>query len=536
MPTSSGDLLEIQELNMRYPNSAGWTLDGLNLKMNPGQRLALIGTSGCGKSTVARVILQLIPPGCLIEGGLLLTGKDPRRLNQSKLQGLRGTKVGLVFQDPMTRLNPLMTAGGHLLDTLQAHLPETTSTWRRRRAEELLERVGINPARFSAFPHEFSGGMRQRLAIALAIALEPPLVIADEPTTSLDVAVADQVMAELSSLCVDLGSALLLITHDLAMASRWCEEVAILDQGRIVEKGSSKKLLQRPKSLIGRRFVSAALAKEAGRSISEPFHEVVLEVSRLRCWHAISGWPWQSNWIKAVDEVSFCIHAGETLGVVGSSGCGKSTLCRALMGLTSVRGGEVKLCGQNIFLMSRKELRKARQSLQMVFQDPFASLNPKMRIGEAIADPLLIHNVCSSAQARDKARELLEQVGLIAPEDFENRLPSELSGGQQQRVAIARALALNPKVLICDESLSMLDVEVQSDVLALLRSLQKQLGLAILFITHDLSLATGLCHRVIVLDQGRIVEEGSGKKILSSPQAALTRKLVAACPRLSSIS
>ena len=533
MPSSSEQVLELSQLRMRYPRSADWTLDGLNLSIKSGERLALVGPSGCGKSTVAKAVLHLLPPGSICQGGLLLTGQDPRPLQQKRLRQLRGEAVGLVFQDPMTRLNPLMTVGKHLLDTLNAHQPEATPSWREQRAEELLERVGIGANRFRAYPHEFSGGMRQRLSIALAIALNPPLVIADEPTTSLDVAVAGQVMAELSNLCEERGSALMLISHDLAMAARWCERMAILDGGRMVEEGRSEELLSHPRSAIGTRLVGAARAREGGSTPTcSHTAAVVLEVNALRCWHALGGWPWAPTWLKAVDGVSFNIRAGESLGVVGASGCGKSTLCRALMGLTPIRGGQVHLQGHNLLSLQGQPLRQARQALQMVFQDPLACLNPKMTIAEAIADPLLIHGMASRAEARQNGRKLLEQVGLSPAEDYQNRLPRQLSGGQQQRVAIARALALKPKVLICDESVSMLDAEIQAEVLALLRQLQKELGLAMLFITHDLSVASGFCHRVIVLDHGQIVEEGPGDQLLQHPQAAITRTLVEACPRL----
>ena len=533
MPSSSGQILELNQLCMRYPRSTDWTLDGLNLSIKAGERLALVGPSGCGKSTLARVVLQLLPPGSICNGTLQLAGQDPRKLEQKQLRQLRGESVGLVFQDPMTRLNPLMTVGQHLLDTLKAHRRESSTSWRRQRAEELLEQVGIGVNRFRAYPHEFSGGMRQRLAIALAIALNPPLLIADEPTTSLDVAVAGQIMAELSNLCEELGSALLLISHDLAMAARWCERMAILDNGRMVEEGLSHELLTNPQSAIGNRLVNAARAREGGNTPDRPdATAVAMEINNLRCWHAMGGWPWAPTWLKAVDGVSFQLRAGESLGVVGASGCGKSTLCRALMGLTPIRGGQVHLQGQNLLSLQGQRLRQARQALQMVFQDPLACLNPQMTIGEAIADPLLIHGLASRAEAKQIGRRLLEQVGLNPAEVYQNRLPRELSGGQQQRVAIARALALKPKVLICDESVSMLDAEIQAEVLALLRQLQKQLGLAMVFITHDLSVASGFCHRVIVLDKGRIVEEGPGKQLLDKPQASITRTLVEACPRL----
>ena len=532
VPSMAQPVLELEQLRLRYPGSEHWTLDGLDLELHPGEKLALVGSSGCGKSTVARAVLQLLPAGSHCEGELRLNGSDPRSLDRPALRRLRGTAAGLVFQDPMTRLNPLMTVGGHLLDTLSAHRPNSSSRWLRTRSEELLEKVGIGASRFRAYPHELSGGMRQRLAIALAIALEPPLLIADEPTTSLDVAVAGQVMAELSGLCDELGSALLLISHDLAMAARWCGRMAMLDGGRKVEDGPSDQLLTSPVSDMGQRLVTAARAREGGRSPERPQAQTVLSVEEMRCWHVIGGVPWAPIWLKAVDGVSFNLRAGESLGVVGASGCGKSTLCRALMGLTGIRGGRVDLLGQNLLSLRGRPLRHARRAVQIVFQDPLACLNPALPVADAIADPLLIHGLCSKASARERSRALLERVGLSPADQFQNRLPRQLSGGQQQRVAIARALALEPNVLICDESVSMLDAEVQAEVLALLRELQQDLGLAMIFVTHDLSVASGFCHRVIVLDKGRIVEEGPGDRIFEHPQATISRTLVDACPRL----
>ena len=525
-------VLELEQLRLQYPGTECWTLDGLDLTLKPGETLALVGSSGCGKSTVARAVMQLLPPGTVCEGRLALTGLDPRQLQRPQLRQLRGEAVGLVFQDPMTRMNPLMTVGGHLVDTLGAHRPNASKAAQQERARDLLERVGIGANRFRAYPHELSGGMRQRLAIALAIALEPPLLIADEPTTSLDVAVAGQVMAELSGLCRELGSALLLISHDLAMAARWCDRMAMLDGGRKVEDGPSHQLLTQPKSLVGQRLVASAQAREGGRSPERPDNSSVLRVDELRCWHAVGGAPWAPIWLKAVDGVSFELRAGESLGIVGASGCGKSTLCRALMGLNPIRGGRVNLLGQELLSLRGEALRAARRALQMVFQDPLACLNPALKVADAIADPLLIHGLCSKPAAREEARRLLERVGLSPAEQFQERLPKQLSGGQQQRVAIARALALRPKVLICDESVSMLDAEVQADVLTLLRELQQELGLAIVFITHDLSVASGFCHRVMVLDKGKVVEEGPGDMIFSNPQAPISQTLVEACPRL----
>ena len=545
-------ILRLKQLLVHYPGTAVATLNGLDLVLQPGERLALVGPSGCGKSTVARAVLQLLPPGSRCEGGLELAGQDPRRLGQRDLRRLRGGAVGLVFQDPMTRLNPLMTIGEHLADTLSAHQGGATSAERRsdprsglfsrgplgqgrairRRAEALLARVGIGADRYASYPHEFSGGMRQRLAIALAMALQPPLVIADEPTTSLDAAVAGQVMAELTALCQDSGSALLLISHDLALAGRWCDRIAVLDQGRLVEEAPALELLTDPRSALAQRLVAAARAREGQATPAPSQAPLLLEIDQLRCWHPLASLPWQQRWLKAVDGVSLQLHGGETVGLVGASGCGKSTLCRALIGLAPVRGGAVRLQGVDLLSLRGQPLRRARRRIQMVFQDPLACLNPLMPVGEAIADPLLIHGLASKPQARAKARELLAAVGLNPPEAFERRLPRQLSGGQQQRVAIARALVLEPQVLLCDESVSMLDAEVQTEVLALLRDLQSRLGLALIFVTHDLGVASGFCQRVIVLEGGRIVEEGPGDQLLAHPQAAITRSLVEACPRL----
>ncbi len=529
---STAAVLRLEGLQVRYPGAERSTLDGLDLTLAAGDRLALVGPSGCGKSTVARAVLQLLPPGSRCSGGLSLAGSDPRRLAPAALRRLRGEAVGLVFQDPMTRLNPLLTIGDHLSDTLAAHRP----AWARRqvieRARELLARVGIDPERYGSYPHEFSGGMRQRLAIALALALSPPLVIADEPTTSLDVAVTAAVMQELCDLCSEAGSALLLISHDLAMAGRWCDRIAVLDGGRLVEEAPARSLLISPRSAVGQRLVAAARAREGGRSGAAPAGEPLLAIEDLRSWHPLPSPPWNQRWLKAVDGISLQLHQGETIGLVGASGCGKSSLCRALMGLAPVRGGRVLLQGRDLRGLRGRELRQARRRIQMVFQDPLACLNPQMSVGEAVADPLLLHGLASRAQAREQVRAQLAAVGLEPPESYEGRLPRQLSGGQQQRVAIARALILQPQVLLCDESVSMLDAEIQAEVLALLRDLQRRLGLGMLFVTHDLSVASGFCHRVLVLEGGRIVEQGPGSELLAHPRAAITRTLVEACPRL----
>ena len=532
MPSFLDFVLEINNLFLRYSRNENWILNDLSLKLARGERMALVGPSGSGKSSLAKVLLQLMPVGSEFRGSFCIDGIHSAELNELRIKTLRAEKVGLIFQDPMTRLNPLMTIGDHLIDNFKSHLPHKSLTWMRNCSEELMEKVGISASRFHSYPHEISGGMRQRIAIALAISMKPTLVIADEPTTSLDVSVAHKVMSELNDLCNEIDSSLLLITHDLALASSWCSQMAIMDKGKIIESGNTKDLLLCPRSDIAKRLVKCCIERESKKSDECLSEEFVLDVSSLRCWHPLGNLPWNSNWIKAVDEINFSILEGEILGVVGSSGCGKSTLCRALMGLEKVRGGDVKMYGKSILDKNGQISTHTSRLLQLVFQDSYSSLNPKMTIGDSIADPLLIHKICSLVDAKEKVRDMLNMVGLNPPEIFQNRYPNQLSGGQLQRVVIARALILQPKLLICDESVSMLDSEIQSEILSLLSNLQRKLRLSILFITHDLILAAGFCNRIIVLDKGKIVEENYSSKLLNEPQEEITKKLVQSCPRI----
>ena len=532
MINSLKEVLKINKLKAIYPNSSRFVLNEINLKINEGDSLALVGSSGCGKSTVAKAVMQLLPSGSSCNGEIFLNGTNVLDLDQASLQNIRGKQVGLIFQDPMSRLNPLMTIGDHLVDTFMAHDYSESINCFRKKARVLLEKVGIDPKRFNSFPHEFSGGMRQRVAIALAIALKPNLIIADEPTTSLDTIMSHQIMSELKLLCDEIGTALLLISHDLSMATKWCNKIAILDNGKIIESGNIKEVVCNPKTHITKRLVDCARIMEGSERTRMTDRIELLRVKSLRCWHSIGSWPFDSFFMKAVNEVTFSLHEGETLGIVGPSGCGKSTLSRALIGLLPSRGGNILFLGQDISNINKKSLKELRKYIQIIFQDPCACLNPKMSVIEAIIDPFLIHNLSSRSKALEKARNLLRFVSLTPTELYEKRLPHQLSGGQQQRVVIARALALNPKILICDESVSMLDSEVQAEVLQLLGSLQEKLKLSILFITHDLSVAAGFCHRVLVFDQGKIIEENSGKSLLDKPQQNLTKKLVDACPKL----
>ena len=527
-------LLRLDKLTIRYPNQRQPALRNVSLTLASGDRLALVGPSGCGKSTLARAVLGMLPRGSTGDGVLQVAGRDPRILHPQHLRQHRGATVGLVFQDPMTRLNPLLTTWDHLLDLLSAHRPHWSRHRYREKAQALLEQVDMPGRCLDQYPHQLSGGMRQRLGIALTMALEPSLVIADEPTTSLDVVVAAQVMTALSNLCNQQGAALLLITHDLALAGSWCLRMAVLSEGRLVETGPIQQLLATPQTPLTRALVAAARLKEGQSSPRHNSTRPLLQVTGLRCWHAQpSPWPWRSRWLRAVDGIDLNLEAGETIGVVGASGCGKSTLCHALAGLLPLRGGQMALNGQAV-LQQRggQRHRQLRRSLQMVFQDPLACLNPAMTVEQALLDPLLIHGLASRRGGREKVPEALAAVALTPPEDFLDRLPRQLSGGQQQRLAIARALILKPSVLLCDEPLAMLDAVTQKDMLELLQDLQHRLGLGMIFVTHDLGIAASFCHRVLVLDGGHVVEEGPGDALLAHPQARATRKLVAACPAL----
>jgi len=529
-------LLHLDKLTIRYPQQRQPALLNVSLALEAGDRLALVGPSGCGKSTLARAILGLLPQGSTGDGVLQVGGRDPRRLQPQHLRQYRGATVGLVFQDPMTRLNPLLTTRDHLLDLLAAHRPHWSRRWYRHKARDLLEQVDMPSHCLDQYPHQLSGGMRQRLGIALTMALAPDLVIADEPTTSLDVVVAAQVMTALSNLCKQQGTALLLITHDLALAGSWCLRMAVLSEGQLVEAGPIQRLLATPQAPLTRTLVAAARLKEGSASPRRDSTVPLLQVRSLRCWHALpSPWPWRPRWLRAVDGVDLSLEAGETIGIVGASGCGKSTLCYGLAGLLPLRGGQVVLNGQAV-LQRRggQHHRQLRRSLQMVFQDPLACLNPAMTVEQALLDPLLIHGLATrrGRGGREKVLKALAAVALTPPEDFLDRLPRQLSGGQQQRLAIARALILKPSVLLCDEPLAMLDAVTQKDMLELLQDLRRRFGLGLIFVTHDLGIAASFCHRVLVLDGGHVVEEGPGDVLLAHPRTRATRQLVAACPRL----
>ena len=536
-------MLEIKNLKIAYPtelSSPSWALDGVSFSIGKGETLGLVGESGCGKSTIGKAILRLLPNHTHVEGEINFEGRSLLSLSNKQLEKFRGEAVGLVFQDPMTRLDPLMTIGDHCVETLQAHRGNLTYRQAKNQACTVLEKVKIPANRWSQYPHEFSGGMRQRVAIALALLLNPKLIIADEPTTSLDVTVSAEILRELKRLCSEEEMGLLLISHDLAMVGEYCDRLAVMKGGKIVESGAVKTVFNTPQHPYTRSLLAAALHLQLREEKSTAIlgKETVLKVDNLKQYYTLEGnfldsfFKKEKKFIKAVDEVNFELYRGEIFGLVGESGCGKSTLSRTLLQLIKPTGGKVEFLGEDLTPLSGEKMRPKRRLMQMIFQDPLACLNPLMTVGESIADPLLIHQKISLETAKKQVLEMLDRVGLTPVEEFYRRYPKELSGGQQQRVAIARALITRPELVICDEPVSMLDASVQTQVLELMLELQKLFNLTYLFITHDLWLARFLCDRIAVMTAGKIVEMGDTEQIFSHPQHPYTQKLIAAAPRI----
>ncbi len=552
-------LLHIEQLKVAYPQRSDqtdltqppWSLDGISLDLRPGQRLGLVGESGCGKSTLGKAILRLLPAGSRVEGQLLLNGQSIPNLNPEQLRQFRGEAVGLVFQDPMTRLNPLMTIGNHCLETLLAHRSQMTAKQAKVRSLETLAAVNIPADRWNQYPHEFSGGMRQRVAIALALLLNPKLIVADEPTTSLDITVSAQILDELTRLCAERDMGLLLISHDLAMVGEYCDRIAVMYNGKLVELDKTEKLLRSPHHDYTRSLLNSALHLQQSAvenrpdALDQSDESVqktgpILQLNQVKQHFSLGGNPLErlfsaktrNHTIKAVDGVSFALMPGETLGLVGESGCGKSTLSRTILQLLKPTAGTVEFLGENLAGLSRPAMQRQRRNIQMIFQDPNACLNPLMTVGQSIADPLLIHRLANPQTAKPRVLDMLERVGLTPAEAYYNRFPKQLSGGQQQRVAIARALITQPKLLICDEPVSMLDATVQAQVLDLMLALKREFELTYLFITHDLWVARFFCDRIAVMKGGQIVEIGPTQQLFETPQHPYTKKLLGAAPLL----
>ncbi|MFJ8759619.1 dipeptide ABC transporter ATP-binding protein [Streptomyces cyaneofuscatus] len=508
-------------------------VDGLSFTLEAGGALGVVGESGSGKSASAYALLGLHRgTGARVGGTVKVTGTDVNAADDAGLRALRGAKAAMVFQDPLSSLDPYYPVGDQIAEVYRVHHRASRKA-ARARAVEVLDRVGIPDAarRSRLRPHEFSGGMRQRALIAMAMACEPRLIVADEPTTALDVTVQAQILDLLHTLRQETGMGLLLVTHDVGVAAESVDDVLVMRDGREVERGPVARVLGSPREAYTKELLAAVPRVETRRLVPVPAPRVaedaapLLEAVDLR-----REFGRGSGKVAAVGGVSLTVYAGQTLGIVGESGSGKTTLGRMLVRLLDPTAGRLRYGGTEIGSLSEKELRPFRRELQMVFQDPVASLNPRRSVGESVADPLRAAGERDEGRVRDRVGALLERVGLD-PAHFE-RYPHEFSGGQRQRIGIARALAAEPKVIVCDEPVSALDVTTQAQVVALLAELQRELGIGLVFIAHDLAVVRQVSDRVAVMRGGLIVEQGGADEVYGDPQDPYTKQLLAAVPAL----
>ncbi len=532
--TGQARAVDIQDLRIAFDTDAGRVeaVRGVSLAVAPGEVLAVVGESGSGKTVTARSILRLLPETAVVDGVVLLQGADVLTLSTERLRQIRGTGAAMIFQEPSTALNPVFTVGWQIAEGLRAH-GEFSKKEARARAIEVLGRVGIpDPeVRVDHYPHQFSGGQKQRIVIAMALALDAKVLIADEPTTALDVTVQAEILELLRRLRDELGTAIVLITHNMGVVADLADRVAVMYNGELVETASARQLFAAPQHEYTRKLLAAVPRIELNER--EPIDADADELAEplVRASGLQIEYPGRlgSKAFLAVKGVDFSIAPREVVGLVRESGSGKTTIGRAIAGLTQVTGGSLRVLGVEMNGVRERSFRPRRSELGFVFQDPATSFNPLLSIADCVAEPLVVHGVASSAaEARDKVDELLEAVQL--PKAFGDRFPHELSGGQRQRASLARALALDPKLLIADEPTSALDVSVQARVLALFDELQERFGFASLFITHDLAVVDRVAHRVVVLHHGVVVESGPTRDVLGDPQDPYTRRLLASLP------
>jgi peptide/nickel transport system ATP-binding protein len=500
-------VLTVAGLTVTYGNSP--VVNGVDFALADGEALGLVGESGCGKSTIARALVQILPRSARIEGEMQMAGK-----------------IGLIFQDPMTRLNPLLTVMEHGTETLRCHFPHLTRRQAERQVKETLTAVKIDPDRAYQYPHELSGGMRQRVMIALVLLTDPLILIADEPTTSLDISVAQAILTVLDQLRRERGMGLILISHDLGLIAQYCDRVAVMQSGTIVEIGTVAQVIHQPRHPYSQYLLKSVI--HWGESAEREGADQSAMLLRVRdlCKSYRLGWR---KTIQAVDQLSLDIQRGEIFGIIGESGSGKSTTARLILQLIRADRGSVCFDGVELRGLAPSALRRLRPQMQMIFQDPRACFHPYLSLLASVSDALTAYGIPRQT-AIAEALAMLERVG-IAP-SMAQRYPSQLSGGQLQRAAIARALILKPRFLVCDEPVSMLDATIQRQVLDLLVQLQREFQLTYLFITHDLAVAQFLCDRVAVMHQGRIVEQGASGDIFARPQHPYTQSLMASFPHL----
>lgn len=560
-------LLDIQDLTIHFSGEQGEipALRQVSLTVNRGEILALVGESGSGKSVTSLSILRLLPtPPALFKQGQILYSPDGEKqtdlLKESAaaMQQLRGNHISMIFQEPMTSLNPVYTCGQQVAEALRLH-KKLSAQEAREQTLYWFERVKLpNPAAiYDRFPHQLSGGQKQRVMIAMAMCCHPSLLICDEPTTALDVTVQKTILQLIRELQQESGMGVIFITHDLGVVAEVADRAAVMYRGEIVESGPVRELFTNPshpytQALLACRPVNHPRGKRlpvvsdfmGNEKQPQPIvvdnlpekkaaaQEPLLKVEDLSVWFPIkkSFWGKPLQFTRAVDEVSFDVYKGETLGLVGESGCGKTTLGRTLLRLIEPTSGKIFYNGEELTARSGKSLQSMRRDIQIIFQDPYSSLNPRLTIGSAIAEPMRVHGIGSSDKdRRDKVIDLLEKVNLKA--EHYNRYPHEFSGGQRQRIVIARALGLNPSFIICDESVSALDVSVQAQVLNLLNDLKKEYGFTVIFISHDLSVVRYISDRILVMNRGRIEEIGNADEVYLSPQSSYTRQLIASIPK-----
>jgi len=549
-------VLQVSGLNVAFRRGDGWSsvVKGLDFTVNRGETLAIVGESGSGKSVSAMSIMGLLPTGSSrVTGSIRLAGREMLCLAESEMAAIRGNRIAMIFQEPMTSLNPVMSIGDQIAEPLRLHR-KLNAAQARAEALRLMDRVRIPAAkqRFNDYPHQFSGGMRQRVMIAMALACNPGVLIADEPTTALDVTIQAQILELIKELQTQENMAVVFITHDMGVVAEIADRTLVMYRGDMIETGSTAEIFARPKQPYTKALISAVpeLGSMSGQKWPKPFpiydiksgtscqvpslqdsvqHDspFLLEVSNLAVRFDVhtSFLRKVSGRVHAVENVSFNLRRGETLAIVGESGCGKSTTGRLITGLLDASAGHIKIDGQDIKSLSSMQRAK---KIQMIFQDPFSSLNPRQSVAQALIEPLKVHNLASRKDGEQIAIELLAKVGL--PADAALRLPHEFSGGQRQRVCIARALALRPGTIVADEAVSALDVSVKVQVVNLLLELQQEMGLGFIFISHDMAVVERISHRVAVMYMGEIVEIGSRAEVFDNPRHPYTRRLLQAVP------